>query len=330
MNLGTIETAIYAYFGHGSTSTVQTDVRDRIRQGINEDHRHILTKKGMKSLRKALLTFASVANSPFAVLPQAMSKVIAVSDRINGKALIEATLQEIRIADPGLTSVASYPDQYFIDNYASYVAQDPTDASAIFAKSTSATDGATKTAFIEGIVTGGYYQTSSVVLNGVTAVQFGALATWILITKFYIGLTAGGATTATGNVTLHEDSGIGTEMARIPPGRDKPRYTRIHLYPTPTAANTYYADGLIHVEDLANYTDEPLLPEDFHDILIIGAKRREYSKREKVALFKIQDDQWKSRIAELRDWLVSPSGIAYSEERRRRYSQLGSYFEAGS
>src|SRR5260221_8494845 len=118
-------------------------------------------------------------------------------------------------------------------------------------------------------------------MNGLTAVSFGATLTWLQITKFYIQLGTGATTTAVGNVTLNSVSGLGAELSRITAGHSYARYSRLHLHPTPTQVNTYYADVVLHVEDLANADDEPFLPEDFHYLLKVGAKRKEYDKREK-------------------------------------------------
>lgn len=305
-----------------------TTIVTRLTASLNEAQREVLSKKGYGLLRRNVLTFNCVANTPFAVLPQAVEAIVTIQDRVNQWVLTERLIQDIRAEDPGLTSTSAFPDEYAVLNYAAAVAQDPTTADKVFVLSDNAGDDGTKTVFIEGIVTGGYYQTASVALNGVTAVQIGALATWQEITKFYIGLTAGGTTTAAGNIKLLQTSGTGVEMGRIPPGSDYARYTRLHLHSTPTQINTYYADCEITITDMANAGDESYLPPDFHWVLISMALMKEYQYREKTTLYEMELGRSANGLADLRMWLSRRSGVALGDNRRRGRSQLGPNYPA--
>ena len=283
MALQDLENTLYDQFGFDSTPA--TAVQTRFRRFLNQTQREILSKRGMGPLREALLTFASVASSPFAVLPQAAVNFRNIQDRTNQWPLTPVTLEGLRALDPGLAQSGN-PDRYLVVNYSSPVAKDPSGATGneLFVKSDSASDSSTKVAMIEGVVDGGAYRTASVALNGTTAASLGAtITTWIRVTKFYLAPASGTTlVTAAGNVTLHQDSGAGTELARITIGRKRARYTLLHLYPTPSAAATFYADVDLHIEDMSSLADEPYIPEDFDYVLVAGAAYKEYKRRGKA------------------------------------------------
>lgn len=327
MNFAGLQSALESRLSYSTAPS--SLVLSRLASYLNETHREIISLKGMTRLRRNLLTFVCTANSPFVVLPQATSRLICITDRVNNWELTEVMLDWIRSRDPGLAFTSGYPDRYAIINLAAASALDPSAAAELFFKSDAAGDGATKTASIEGVTSDGSYRIASVAMNGVTAVSFGAaITTWIRITKFYISLTAGGATTAAGNITINQTSGAGTELARITPGRSYARYTRIQLYPVPTAANTYYADVELHVEDMANGGDEPLLPEEFHWLLISGSLMKEYQKRMQAVEYAEEKARFKVGIGDLR---VAVSRMTMGlNSQPRRFSQLGPYYPAGS
>lgn len=325
MNLNLIESRVYERLSF--TASPDAVVFNRIRSYINSSYRSIMGKKQMAPYRRVILPFASTANSPYAVLPQVCTKIFAIQDRLNQRNIQEMSLQDLRDTDPGNDSESSAPDAYVILNFSAAVAIQPSNASDLFIKSTSAGDGATKEVFLDGVRTGGTRRLGSVVPNGVTAVSFG-VSDWISIQKFYIALAAGGLTSASGDITLHEDSGVGTELARISQGDSYTRYTQIQLYPLPTVVVTYHADVEVQVRDLSEYTDEPLIPEDYHELLIEGALMRDYERREKSALY----SQSKARYKEL--WgdlcLYTARMISNTSGSSRRWSQLGPYFPPGT
>lgn len=330
MNLGQIEASLYDRFGFRGTP--QADVTTRLRRYINMTQRQIMGAKGMSRLRRGVIPFVSVANAYTAVLPQAAVNVFTITDRVNNWVLDSVSMEDIRARNPGLTYTTSYPQAYAIMNYASPVALDPTTASELFVKSDSASDGVTKKVMIEGIITGGYYQTASVALNGVTAVSLSAAITsWVEVTKLYIAPVTGTTVlVAAGNVTLNQGSGIGTELARIPPGKYAARYTRIHWDMPPTGANTYYADIDRHIEDMATVSDEPYLPEDYHWLLESGAAMREYKRRKQLSDYGAEKTDFKEGMDRMKVWLRRRGGVAQSRSPRDRFSQLGPWFPAGS
>lgn len=245
----------------------------RIKRYVNEGVRAVLREPGLGRLvdSDSALTFASVAATVRYVLPEAVSRINGITERTNDLALRPMSLQAYRHADPDPTSSSGTPTHYVpIGRMA--VAVQPSDASSIFVKSSSASD-TTQTAYIEGLITGGYRRTASVTLTGTTAVNLSsAISTFIEIEDFYLSAAA------VGTVTLHEDSGAGTELARITIGATRPRYFGLYLWPTPAAAVTYRVDYRREVLDLVNNTDEPPLPTDFHSMLVAYARMREYEK----------------------------------------------------
>lgn len=318
--LSDMEAELYDHFGHSGNTPV--DVINRFRRNLNIAYKEILSMKGMSKLRRAVLTFSSVASTPFAVLPQAASRIITIQDRTNQITLGDIGLQDIRRNDPGLAATVANPYGYVILNLAAPVAMDPSDASELFIKSTSASDGTGVTASLSGVITGGYQRTATKLMNGVTAASMdSSITSWLNITGFNISALAKGV------VTLHEDSGTGAELARIAIGRSSARYTRIILYPTPSAAVTYHADVELLISALLCSNDEPVIPDDFQWLLPCGAMMREYAKREKHTNYAEEKARWRSGIGDLRMHLQRKSGVG---DGAPRHSSLGSYYPAGT
>lgn len=321
MNLGLIETDIYDTLNLGRNP--DSAVQRHIRRYINDVHREVLTKKNIgPRLRRQLLTFNTSGTSPFCVLPQSVVRVFILTDRTNNNILQEYTLQSLRYSDPGLQSSGAIPYAYVIMNLAAPVAKDPTAATQLFAVSDSALDGTGLSVNVEGLTSDGQYLKASVGMNGVTPVALSTVLTWLNITKFYLSAPA------QGHISLKD--GLGNVLGVISPSRAYNRYSRIHLFPTSTAVLALTADVELHIEDMANPADEPILPEDFHDILVSGALAKEYNRRSKASDAGIQLSLTKKRIGELQVWMTRPTGTPYNDSRPRRFSTLGPNFPNGS
>ena len=245
-------------------------VTTRLQSFVNLAHRQLLGMPGMERLRDNTITFASVASQARYGLPQSIARVQTLHDRTNDRRLVQRSLDWLRTADPGLDSSGT-PEAY-IPVGLTPVAVQPSDASEIFIKSTAAGD--TGTAYLEGIRTGGYSVSLNITMTGVTAKTFGATYTDIVeITKLYISAAA------VGTITLHEDSGAGAELARIPIGQTQSRYWGVQLYPIPAGVTTYYVDYTRQIPDMSITNDEPLLPPDFHWLLVEGALLMEWGQK---------------------------------------------------
>ena len=270
MTLSDLLNLLYDDLYQGATPA--TAATTRFKRYLNEGLRVILGEPGMERLNDSdtPFTFASVASQARYVIPEAAARILHLSERTNDHALQAMNLAEYRRREPDPATMTGVPSHYVPIGRVG-VAVQPSDASEIFVDSTSASD--TGTAYLEGIITGGYRRTLSVTMTGTTAVSFSAAVTsFIELEDFYISANA------VGTVTLHEDASGGTELARITIGQKRPRYYGFYLWPTPASAITYHVDYRRELVELANDADEPPLPTDYHYLLTAYARMREYEK----------------------------------------------------
>ena len=253
----------------GYADTPPIEVQDRLTGFLNEVHHRILGLPGMDAIRQSQVTFATVANRPEYSLPPDVSRVLAIRDTVNQIVLKGEPWGWYTTQTPDPASSLGTPEIWVPIGQAGIAVQ-PANASAIYIKSTAAAD--VSTCYLEGIRTGGYPFSSSVTMTGVTAVQVGSLTDILAIAKFYLSASA------SGTVTLTEDTGSGAELARVPIGQTHARYLRVALWPTPSDVITYTVDYLRQVEEMAEHTDEPLVPRDFHWVIEAGARMLEYEK----------------------------------------------------
>jgi hypothetical protein len=288
MNLAEIQAQVYDDLGYKSTPDAL--VVRRLLRYANDSQRSLVAMRGLARLRRSILTFASVVNSPFAVMPQAAVRIAGISERTSQRYLTEISIQQLRAIDPGLTNLDSNPSSYVVINMTAANAKELSAAAQIYVVSDNAGD--VGTAYLQGVTTGGYARVSQVIMTGVTPAAFSP-TDWIDITKFYLSVVA------VGNVSITQGL-AGTELSRIPVGRQLARYTKIQLYGTPSQALTYYADIDRHIEDFANAGDEPYLPEDYHWLIPTGIRQREYRKREKWQEYGIEKAAWTEGVSSLK------------------------------
>jgi hypothetical protein len=279
----------------GYQSSPAAAITTRFTRWLNEGVRAILAEPGLQRLadNDTPLQVASVASTARVVVPESVARILTISERTNDYVLRPMSLQQYRTVEPDPASTTGTPTHYVpIGRVA--VATPPSDASEVFIKSTSASDGVGVTAYLEGLITSGYTRTTSTTMNGTTAKSLDTtITTWIELTDWYL------STAAVGTVTLLEDSGAGTELARITIGQKRPRYYAFYLWPTPASAVTYYVDYRRETVDLANSADEPPLPTDFHPALIAYVEMREREFKDdlqRVLIAKSRWDRWLSRL----------------------------------
>lgn len=328
MNLADIEAVVYDRLSYGASP--DSSKIAEVRRNINTGYLQLLGKPALAVLRRQLLTFSSIASTPFAVLPQAAIDVLSVADRTRNWLLTPISTDNIRFDDPGLT-MGGYPYAFAKYNLQAAVTRQPSTASQLWAKSSAAGDGGTKTLYVESVRSDGSLGVDSVALNGTTAVQVGTLATHTTVSKVWIALTTGGgATTAVGTISLHEGSGTGTQLSSIFPGRGAARFSLLHFYPTPSSADTYTADCKLLVTPLANGGDEPLIPIDYRFVLAHYAIMAGCQGRENSATYQMARAEYRDVAGELILFASKLSEPQTLHTGIPRYSQLGAYFPAGS
>ena len=279
-----------------SDSTLIAATATRYADSLNATHRAMLRQHGMDRLRQAVTTLASVTDTQQYALPvQGVARINRIFEGTNDRKLEYRPLAWLRVSDPDPVSGSPY---IWIPAGYQDVHTQPANASEVFVKSTAS--GSTQTAYIEGMTSGGYQRSASALLNGTTAVSLdSAITDWVLITKFY--LSAAGA----GTVTLHEDSGSGTELSKLAIGDTRAQFTSVFLYPTPSSAITYSVDFTRSIPEMSNDTDEPLIPEDFHDVLIDGAELQELRKSDDPSRWELVNRAYKEGVRELRTFVTA-------------------------
>ena len=319
MTRGELLTTVYSRLNKAASPDAAT--KARLVGFLNEVHRELVTLPGMQSLRDDTLSFASVVSQAAYTLPWT-AKVHRIFETTNDRLLVPMSLAQYRAINPDPANNPGTPEAWIWTGYVPVSAQ-PSAAVALFIDSTSASD--TGLCYVEGETSGGYPRQTSVTMTGVTAVNvLAAVTDWTRVTKVYL------ATAAVGVVTLHETASGGTELARIGIGQTSQRYVRLLLYPTPSAVITYTADVTLGITDLAQDTDVPRLPDDFHDLLVAGVMVREYEKTDDPRLT-ISMHRYETRLAHLSLWLHRVGDAPWQGQTRQfGRSRLGPWFEAGT
>lgn len=289
MNLSAIQADLFRRLDY--TSTPPTAVSTRLTSFLNTTHRQILGMPGLSNLRNDTITFASVLNQATYGLPPSIARIEAITDRTTQLSLRQIALSDIREADPGM--VQTGPSDAYVNRGLQQVATQPAAATGLWIVSSSASD-TTQSVKVESERTGGYAFSGAATLNGTTRVAVGAFTDHIEVTKFYVSAVG------VGFISLFDAAAAGNELARIPIGGTYARYLQVQLYPTPASAITYYVDYVRTIADMANATDEPLLPEDFHWLLVEGALIKEWTK--------LDDSR---RILAERDYAKGMSALKY-------------------
>ena len=270
MTLSDMELDLYRRLNYAAAPA--TEITTRLRAFLNETQNEILAEPGMGSLLNGQFSFASVADTPQYSLPQAAARVKTLYEITNDRKLEPRSLDWYRAWYPDQAAMTGTP-MYYVDLGLTSIATQPAAATELFADSTAAGD--TNIAYIEGWRTTGYFNANNVTMTGVTGVTFDAAITdWVFLTKFFISAAAAGS------VTLQTTAAGGTVLATIPIGQTHARYRRIALVPTPSAAITYTLDFEWDPQNMSVANDEPLLPPKFHRLLGLGARMKEYEKKD--------------------------------------------------
>jgi len=307
-------------------TTPATAVSDRIKAYCNESHRELLTLPGIERLRDDVLTVTTTANVARSGLPQAVARIRKIVDRTNNHVLTQVPLSELRSWDPAQAFTGGFPLQYAIAGYQPVQFQ-PAAATGLWAVSSSASD-TTQKVFVEAVVTGGYPHipvVAGTTLTGTTRVALGTRTDILEVAKVYLNLA-----TTVGFISLFDAAAAGNELARIAPGQSAARYLAIEWFPVPTAAVVQTIDATRTIFDLVNDTDEPLLPPDFHYVIALGARMKEYELKDDARYSLARVEYLKGQNA-LRSWVLNDGDrIATLRPIPVRWSSLGPMYPAGS
>jgi len=303
------------------TSSPSSVVTTRLTRFINEGVQQVITEPGMSRLLDSddPVTVASVAGQARYVVLEPVAEIRGISETTNDIALDAMSMEEYRRLDPDPASRSGVPTHYVPIGRVP-VAKQPADTSTLYVKSTSASD--VGTAYIEGIITTGAQYADSFAMSGTTAVP--SNIAFAEVTDFYVSASA------TGLITLLEDSGSGTELAKISLNFMRPRYYGFYLWPTPNAVVTYNIDYRRRIIDMVNATDEPPIPQESHPMLIAWATYRELdmkgdADRAQAALARFMKDL--SRLKYRTQTLADELPVA-GRRRTSGMSRLGAWFPA--
>lgn len=320
MTLADLRSDWYRRFNYASSPAA--DITTRVDALLNETQNEILSEPGMGSLLNGSLTFASVADTPQYSLPQAAARVKTLYEITNDRRLEPRSLDWYRSLFPDTAAVTGTP-QYYVDLGLTSIATQPSAATELFVDSTAAGD--TGTAYIEGWRTTGYFNANNVVMTGTTGVTFdSAITDWVFLYKFFISAAA------VGSVTLQTTAAGGTVLATIPIGQTYARYRRIALVPTPSAAVTYTIDFEWNPQNMSVANDEPLLPPVFHRLLGVGARMKEYEKKDDTR-YQAAKAEYEKGLGKLKFYMLTQAAGRPNLRGRlhRGWSTLGPNYPVG-
>ncbi len=309
----------------GFSASPDATVIARLLAFLNETQQEILSVPGMASVRNGEFTFPSVASQAEYGVPQSVASIKSIREQTNDRRLLPMSLDAYRAQYPNPTRVTGTPTHYVDLGFAA-VNRQPSDLSAVFVRSSSASD--VGTAYLEGYRASGgtgFFSTSQT-MTGLTALALSAVTDWAYLTKWYLSVAA------VGTVLLEEDAGAGTLLATIEAGQTQARYRKVALVPTPASAVTYYVDGEYDIPNLANATDESILPPRFHRMLVSGALMKEYEKQERWEAHDRKAAQYAADLKAL-SFYVHQQAVGSPNLRAsvaERASQLGGWYPAGT
>jgi hypothetical protein len=310
----------------GYSAQPPVGIQTRVGSFINEAHRELLALPGLSHLRDDVLVMTAVANYGRMGLPSIVARVKGIVDRLNNHKLRQVPLAELRLDDPAQSFTGGYPTQYSMCGYQQVQFQ-PTTATGLWAVSSSASDTSGPKVFCETITTGGYRGVTSVTgtpLTGISRIALGSRTDHIEVHKFYVDQPP------VGYISLYNSATVGVELARIEPTLTYARYLAVEFWPIQTTDTTLYIDCTRAVFDMTQDNDEPLLPPDFHYVLGIGARVKEYELVDDSRAVQGRADYLRGQAA-LRSWVLNDGDkLASLRHTPVRWSQLGPTFPAGS
>jgi hypothetical protein len=311
------------------TATPPAATTARLTRYLNRTQRELLTLPGLSRLRDLTVAITTVSNQPQSSLPLAVARIQTIVDRANNHVLDQVPLRELRDTDPAQNFIGGPPLRYAVVGER-HVAQQPAAACELFVDFTGGTF-ADLTVNVEGIRSdGSLVAITKVCVVGTPTQSLATTETAIVaVTKYYLApFTVNPSVPVP--VILRSVSGAGTELARIPVGQTYARYLTVEWSPTPTTAVPLFVDCTRQVLDLILAGDEPLVPPDFHYVVALGARVKEYEfiSDTRIAGARLDYDTGKRA---LRSWVLNDGDRVVSlRSVNRGWSQLGGQYPAGS
>ncbi len=316
MNLTDCLSQLYAFFHY--TTSPPSAITTRLTNFLNDTQREILTKPGLLRLRDSVQPIVAKANVARTGLPPIVSRINGITDRTNNRTLYETTVKAIRRLDPAQVNLTTAPECFAPAGYVEvqYQPSNGTLGSPLWIVASAAD---TTTVYVESVTAGGYPYRDSKALTGTTRAQIGTTATrtdHIEVTRFYL------AAVTTTYVSLYDAAAAGNELARIEPGKTFARYNAVEWYPIPSADTTLYCDFTRTITNLVNAFDEPLLPDDFHQVVVDGAKAQECLFIND-ARYSVCVNEYQTGLQRLTDWVMNDGDrITSLRPMRRQRSSL--------
>lgn len=320
MTLGDLLGRLYERLSYQSTPAAA--VTTRLTNLLNDAQRRILRTPGLERLRPTTtgLTFASVAAQTIYGLPPVLASVRTITDRTNNRLLTSLSLDELRGTDPGLTASGT-PSAYVFFGFKPY-AQPPV-STGLWAVSSSAADTGGPKVQINGIRSGGIVTGDvEASLTGITRVAIGSFTDYVDLQSIALSAACAGV------VSIYDAASNGNLIAQIQIGKLTAEYLSIQLYPTPATAITYYVDGVEKSPDMDDSYDSPVLPEDFHEMLVPAALCIEYEKNDDPRL-QLAQMLYQRDLSQLKYWVASQGEThVFGRAPSARFSRLGSWTPA--
>lgn len=129
--------------------------------------------------------------------------------------------------------------------------------------------------------------------------------------------------------SVDPDPQQGTPIVWIPTDVTKTTQSFL-LWPTPASVITYTLDITSAITELSADADVPLLPDDFHDLLIDGAELRELRKQDDPQRWQLVKATYDEGVKALRSWIVAHPDYRPGADTLPARSSLGPWFPAGS
>ena len=262
--------------GDSSTTT-----KTKIMLLVNQYYKRIMRKLGDKLLKRDYIITTTAGVSEY-VLPYYIKQVLYVaSDDSSNPRRIDEYQEKMYEDLIGKNTKRGYPDKYIFREYVGISSQ-PSSATAIGVVSSDAAD-TTQQVRIEGIVDG-VYDSETLTLNGTTFVS--GSKSFSRIDK----IIKSAVTNGTVSVKKSDES---ETYETIPSPLLTPRYTKIQFYPTPGQSENIKLKVQIYPFDLVADNDIPLLPLDYHYILVLFGEmvywKRENDNRYSVAKLELEE-----------------------------------------